>query len=218
MSTPLPAVPGVIKMAVNQILGDDLHVENILHYRYGTGGAPLTAAQLQVMCDQARAHWVAGIIPLQSNRVSFQSIQCTDLETPTSLEGVSAGAPVVGGTATAPMPAATALCISRRSATRSRSARGRIYLCGVTEANLFDAQHFTAALVSNFTIAIDGFDSLLAADTIPLHPVIVSYYSGTDATIPGRKPKPIRRTTPATFPVTSTDGVTRVATQRRRGR
>jgi hypothetical protein len=68
----------------------------------------------------------------------------------------------------------------------------------------------------------DAFEAMntamVTAVPIWLGFAVLSYYSGTDRTIPGHRPKPILRPFPIATVVTSWTGRIRIANQRRRNR
>lgn len=217
MSTPLPPVAQVFRVRVTQALGDDLHIDNIFYCQYGLTFAPLTAAQVLALANQIFAAWHTRIMPMQCNVLTLESVTVTDLHTATGFEATSTTAPVVGSVATQAVTAATSMVVTLRTAVRGRSFRGRLYLAGFPVSQVATAQTWGATATTNAGANM----SLLAGDIAILTPVsalmcITSFYSGTDATIPGRRPVPIRRITPVATTITTFLGDQRIGSQRRR--
>lgn len=212
---PLPPVAQTLKLAFSHSLGDDLNVENVLYAQYAAAG-PLTATQVQTAANEAFTAWQAGPLTLMTSSVSFLSVTATDLHTATGFQETSTHAATPGtGTGTTEA-AAVALVTGFRTAIRGRSFRGRAYLAGMAEGNRSTPQIWLPGLVTAAETAWTAFNASMAGAALPLTHAVVSYFSGTDATIPGHRPKPIRRVTPLSNPVTLYVVDSRVGSQRRR--
>lgn len=219
MSTPLPAVPNTVRFRMTQTLGDDLNLDNILYATYGSVLAPLTAAQVQTLADKMFSIWTTRVTALQCSVLSLASVTCTDLDTITGFEQTSTHIPVAGSVGTQAVTAATSMVVTLKTDLRGRSFRGRQYLAGLPVSGVATAQTWGGTITTNFGTALSNVAGDLEIGAAPVVTMaICSFYSGTDATIPGRRPVPIRRITPVTTPVTSWKGELRIGSQRRRNR
>jgi hypothetical protein len=98
------------------------------------------SADAQDLLDLAAAwvaEWVINIKPYIALEVSLNSVKVTDLTTNTSpTVTYTTGLPQFGAQTGALLPNNVSLAVTRRTALRGRSQRGRIYWPGFTEPNV----------------------------------------------------------------------------------
>jgi hypothetical protein len=206
----LPPVPQVVKAEVLHVTGV-IPVVNVLHFLATSG--TIAPGDVQTFASRLVTAWATNLMPRQTSQVTLQAIRVTDL---TSLTGeqVLQGGITAGSRTGSYMAASTAACITHRTATRSRSARGRTFIGGVSVSDTTTSQQLSTGALTAYLNAWAAFKT--AANTAgsgasALQLVVVSYYSGTD--VNGR---PLLRTTPVVYPVTLETMDTRLDTQRRR--
>jgi len=214
----LPPSHNTVKLNVKMTLGDDTDVENVLHGVYNSSFAPLAVANCQAIGDALAAAWTARVMPLISHEVTLQNVTCTDLDVATGNQTVSAGG-ASGGDSAPVGQASGCLVVTEHTATRGRSYRGRVYVPGMSTAARAFPQLWDVARAEAMEDAFESMNTdMVGAVAYWLAFAVLSYYSGTDATIPGKRPKPILRGFPIASPVTSWTGQIRIANQRRRNR
>lgn len=142
---------------------------------------------------------------------SLDEVQVYDLDPDPGPDGLTAATGVDGEATVDPMPAEVAICITKRTATRGRAGRGRMYLGGLSgtagDADGFLPGLLTAALVSGFEEHFRQFDVELGDN---LSMIVISQYASVSP--PG----------PPYLPTTYSDVLdltvdNRFDTQRRRG-
>jgi hypothetical protein len=192
-------------------------MNSVLHVEYDSSFAPLTQANVQAVANKMRDTWVAQMMPQQTSQLTLDTVTATDLDTLTGNQAVaSSGA--VGGDASPAAGASLCMLVQLRTPIRGRSYRGRCYIPGIGQSERATPQTWNAAFAETCE---DNFENM-QADLIGMGAptpggfCVVSYYSGTDKTIPGKRPKPIRRTVPIATVCTFFVGNQRIASQRRR--
>jgi hypothetical protein len=204
--TPLPAVPGVIK--VEWLWSQDgIPAANVLHVGYS--GGPPVSGDLNTLATALVAGWWTGpTAELWSSETTFMGMRLTDLSSDTGAVGEE---PVEdpGTNTEGVMPAQACTLINFQIVRRYRGGHPRMYL----PAPAFGFQDGPAAWLSTYLTAVTtAFGGYVAAtgvatagDTDLTGPVNVSYVSGGDV-----------RVDPVVDSITgfSVNGV--VATQRRR--
>lgn len=129
-------VPGPnIAQAEIRMVQDSQQIENVLYFDMGGVATPSDYEQLAFDLWQ---WWAADRAPLTAPQVSLVEVYVTDLTSDTapvySYTGTSG--PITGTAASAVLPANVTICVSFRTAGRGRSARGRNYVPGLTEADV----------------------------------------------------------------------------------
>jgi len=208
---PLPAVPGVIRFAV-QGLDDGADWVNVLHWRY-TGTAP-TGPNLTALSSTLLTAWSTHIGPLMSTGCSIETVKATDLASPTGAQTTFA-ATEPGTRAGAPLPASTAMLISKTVALRYRGGHPRSYLCVGVQPDLDSSRQWTPG----FATAAEGSYSAMAAavtgqvagGTTLGGECVVSYVDKAVNPV-----SPFRRAVPLVLDVLTIIARTALATQRKR--
>lgn len=130
---PFIPVPSVV-MAELIYSWDNSICENVLHYQVGAGVHD--AADMLLLGNKLVDLWNTGLKAVMPATLQLNAVTLTDLTTATAaVVNVSVGLPVTGTSVSSSMPNSVALVITKRTAKRGRSYRGRIYHPGLTEAN-----------------------------------------------------------------------------------
>lgn len=176
--------------------------QNVIHYEKS---ASWTAAQLLELCALVKTAYVAGLHFRMSNQLSLIEIKATDLSTQTGPSVTyTTGLPDVGAKVSASLPNNVAIVITKRTALRGRSFRGRIYHPGLTEGDVTGnivASGELASIIGNWTSLLTGNLS----GPIPYDMVVVS-----------RQNNGAILTTGVTTPITNLSSDGSVDSQRRR--
>jgi len=130
-------VPNAVQVDLFQ-LWDNQQVENVLHFQ---PSIPLTPTLYSELAAHLVTWWNANLKVLMPTTLQLSQIKVTDLTTQFSpVLNYSTGLPIVGTTASASLPGNCALVITKRTALRGRSFRGRIYQPGMVEAVVTNSQ------------------------------------------------------------------------------
>lgn len=108
--------------------------QNVLHYRIATGW---DADKLQTLCTDAIAEWIAGPRLQVCTNLSLISVKATDLSTQIGPVHVSTvGLPSAGSLTPPSTTNNVALVVTKRTASRGRSFRGRIFHPGLANGDI----------------------------------------------------------------------------------
>jgi hypothetical protein len=108
--------------------------QNVLHYLKAT---PWTAAQLEELAEEAADLWTVqfpGVMPTTLSLIEVVATDLSDQFGPSITHGT--GLPVAGTNASPSLPNNVALVVTKRTASRGRSFRGRIYHPGLVESQV----------------------------------------------------------------------------------
>lgn len=158
-------VPGVCRFAINAVFSGR-EVVNILDMRIdttGTGTDRIDAIidQAKVIIESVTDH----LTPVQTNDLTYNSVSWVDLDeddgsTGETSEGNGAVTwPDAGNITTGPTPSNVAVLVTKET-TRLRGHRnGRMYLCGVPEADSNDAapNDLGGGALTSWQTAVDDF-------------------------------------------------------------
>jgi hypothetical protein len=141
-----------------------------------------------------------------SDTINLREVVATDMSQQNGSQAVYAPDTTTVGLQTgAALPNEVAFCVSLRSGSRGRSARGRWYTLSVVQAQMVDDNFLTPTAAGEFVADINALLAIIEGDSYL--PVIVSYRSGG---IP-------RPGGPVYFPITNATAVDAgVDSQRRR--
>lgn len=110
--------------------------ENVFYFEAGTVPNLLDMPSL---LDQCRLAWSNNLRALIAPTVSLVEMKATDLSAQTGfVHQTSVGLPMSGTSASASLPNNCSLVMTKRTALRGRSFRGRTYIIGLTEALVTD--------------------------------------------------------------------------------
>lgn len=220
--TPLPDVPGVLKLDLSYLVGIDATALNRLFWTY-TGGPPSNSD-----CDLLAAHvgsaWSDQLSGMFGASTTLESVSCVDLTTLDSGEGISVSAD--GGTRSGgDLPGGACALIGYTIDRRYRGGKPRTYLAAGTDTDLLNRQTWTTDFIGEMNTQWPLFVAEVSAGAVGSTAfgaqVMVSYYSGTHATPSPTNPdrqvnRPVRRDTPVVNPIQFAACRPHVASQRRR--
>jgi hypothetical protein len=221
---PLPPVPNVFLIQFKHTYSNDTDVACRVHCAF-TGGSPSgtdLATYAQHIMSQASATWASSM----STAVTLTLVTVIDLSSPTGAVGTSSTS-VPGTRAGGELPASTCVLWNQKVARRYRGGKPRVYLPWGVATDLLDAQHWSAAAITNFQ---SGLGNVIAAlQGVVVGPATtgtlrnVSYYQGSTATLTGTgtayergHTRSTPRATPLVDALTANTINPRPASQRRR--
>lgn len=185
----MPFVPAAnTVMAELRYLMNGEQAENTLYFDRTPG--TVSAGILPTVGGLLANWWSTAYAPLVSTQVELNEIYLTDLTTATSPTYTFAPTvAIVGGDASPPLPKNVSLAVSFRTAGRGRSARGRNYVYGLTEADV-TGDTVSSTTEGSFQTAYNALITALSSEGFTW--VVVSRYSNG-----------VARTTALKQPVTS---------------
>lgn len=157
MGTPLPNVPGAVRLQYHFSLGTDANV--MTHLYFAGGVSSLTTADLQAFTNLARSSYVTNCLPLSTNNVKLGQVVGTDLTTTTSLQ-VVAGGSNQGTRALSSGPASVCVLTNFKIARRYRGGKPRVYWPWGNSGDNSDPDTWSASFV---TLCQNGINALVAA-------------------------------------------------------
>ena len=173
----MPFVPAdnVIGVEMRMRL-DSQRVENTLYFYKVTGW---TAADVPVVFNALLVWWNTYYSVPVSNQLSLNEIKVTDLSSPTgfAFEIPTPTPKPTGDSAEPAAPNNVALCVSFRTGSRGRSARGRNYVPGIPKTAI-TANTVDALTVSGIAAAYNQL--LTVADGLGADWVVVSRFTAGD--------------------------------------
>lgn len=168
-----------------------------------TATAPYNQATAQALADDIDAWAVTGLRPNISNQVVYDHVEVRGLEFENDVFAMASAGAGAGGIGTPSLPTNVAFAVKRSSALTGRSARGRVYWFGLSEADV-GGNGLSQVRGDAIVAALEDMNAAIVI--LGLTPVIVSRFSNL-------QPRP----TGVTFDITGwsyTDLV--VDTQRKR--
>lgn len=216
----LPDVPAVFRIDHIFKVGEDLVAKCRTFVQY-SGTAP-TGTQLNTLATAIGSNWSSHVAAYQSSNGELETINCTDLTTPTSAFGTAAPA-VAGGNGHA-FPTAAACTLEKfHIGRRYRGGHARIYWPLGTTNDQADAQTWGTTYVTNVTSALQAYAAANGASgwagAGTLAQVQVSYYTGftvhTGTTGRARNVATVRAT-PVVDQITTSSVSIGIASQRKR--
>lgn len=197
---PFVPVPDTL-MAELRFISQGQKIENTLYFQ---GSAGVSASLASDLGDALISWWDTQFQPITSDTMALVEVFLTDLSDATSFTvSDTAGLPNAGASTTEPLPANVAHCVSFRTAQRGRSARGRNYIAGMTEADT------NGSLISSTIVAdhVTAYTILLGAG---------AFVAGLEWVVVSRFHNGVARTTGLAIPVTNVLSVDAVVDSQRR--
>lgn len=138
--------------------------QNVLHY---VKASPWLTTHMEELAENLKDIWDAQIKAVVSSTLLLSSIRVTDLSSETgAVINYSLGLPIAGTDVSPSLPNNCAIVITKRTLLRGRSYRGRLYHCGLTEANVV-GNTVNSGVVSGLVTRYSNFISVpltVAAD------------------------------------------------------
>ena len=140
--------------------------ETVLHY---VKASPWDVSLLTDLCESAVLEWDAAFQTQMPSTLSLIGVRATDLASQTgAVVNYGTGLPLAGSGASPSLPNNVALVVTKRTALRGRSYRGRLYHPGLNEAQVTGnvvAPSSVASIIvlwNNYlSLAITGDEALL---------------------------------------------------------
>jgi len=167
---PFQAVPDTVEVLVSGTF-NGIPWQNTFYYNYVT---PPDEEQLGDLLDDLNDVITSDWLPLMPANVAVTSLYARDLASEVAAQALLGLIGSVGSASGAALPTFNSLAISRRSGFTGRSARGRIFWVGFTEAQVSD-NTVDGTVLNDIVAAIEAFDA--AANLASFTPVIVSRYT-----------------------------------------
>ena len=151
----MPFVPAVNVCQAELVFNWDGNiVENVLHYASET---PFAIADMSLLGQDLVDWWNANLKGYSPSTLQLINVKLTDLSTQTSpVVNYAVSLPLVGTAGSPSLPNSVACVITKRTALRGRSFRGRIYHAGLGEGqvtgNSVSPSHVTA-LITAYNLA-----------------------------------------------------------------
>lgn len=197
---PFIPAPNIVQVEVRALF-DSQQVENVFTIDALTAVTPTIVTNIATLV----AGWAGSqYFPLLPEAISLTETFARDLTTSDGAQAtIVPDPPVVGGNGTTPAPNETTFCVSLRSASSGRSARGRKYVLGLNK-ELVTGNHINATLRGQF---VSVFDSLRADIATEGWQWVVVSYRHAGAVRPGG---------PVYYPITTVVSVDDVVDSQRR--
>lgn len=168
---PFVPAPNIVSCEIRALF-DGQQVENRINIDVGQSPTEATCGAVADIVGQ----WVIdSYAPLLPSAVVLREVYVKSLESQEGAEATYVFDPFLpGGRAEAPMPNETTLCLSLRSGSIGRSARGRTYVLGICKVSQV-GNNIVPVDGEAFRSAFDQLRVLLTASELPYQWVIVSY-------------------------------------------
>lgn len=132
--------------------------QNNMAFEFGAG---YDTSDLQNLSDELSTFWASEIMPLLSADVKLTEVHVRGLANDPDVEAfATASIPTTGGIGSNVLPASVAACLRLTSGFIGRSTRGRLYLAGLSDADVNDddiAGATRALLVNAFANLLPGY-------------------------------------------------------------
>lgn len=199
----LPSIPAVAKVLLKYTLGGDTNVLNRLFFTF-TGAA--TNALLNTWCGTIGTQWATHMAPTVMPALALEDVEAQDLTSTMGAVGIAT--PAAGGSLSSTlMDAGTAIVIKFNIASHYRGGHPKIYLPGIGESYLSNAQTLatgpTATLLTNWAAFMAAIISGAPGGLGTVAHCVPHYFSGWhEVTGPTGRPK-ARSTVVSGTPVTT---------------
>lgn len=219
--TALPPLPKVIQFKIFTNDHGNSNVQNVLYFSY-TGS--LAATDLQTLCNNLVAAWVANILPKLVNTNSILGVTGDDLSSDTAPKSASTSV-VSAGTVTPPsITSGAAFVIGHDTSRKYKGGHSRSYITGLPTSDLADGNTWSAAAQTAILSAWNAFVTAFTQTLVPaavgaLTQVVAHRYGktpGSPVLALGSGSKSVPLTTPFADPVTASVANPQVGSQRRR--
>lgn len=161
---PLPPLPGAVRIRIQQTLGG-VNLQQVQHAIRSGAQTPWTQADVDQLAGNVRAVWVSNFIPLQVTALNLGAVVVEDLSSATGPVGTASGS-TNGTDAGAPLSANAAACISWKIARRYRGGHPRMYVGGIAQTRLTNANTWLPAFVTAVDAAAEAFRTAINATVL----------------------------------------------------
>lgn len=161
---PLPPLPGAVRIRIQQSMAG-VNLQQVQHAIRSGAQVPWTQADVDVLAGNVRAVWVNNFIPLQVTALTLGSVVVEDLSSATGPVGTATGS-TAGTDAGAPLSANAAACISWKINRRYRGGHPRMYVGGIAQTRLSNANTWLPAFVTAVDAAAEAFRTAVNATVL----------------------------------------------------
>lgn len=221
--TPLPAVPGVLRVRLlsEEYPGYQAGFRFFLEY---TGGPPANS-DLDALATSVASHWNTEFASFTTTNAALTSVLVEDLSSTSGASGEWTGTDT-GTDSNAPLPVEACAVLNFKIGRRYRGGKPKSFLPIGTTVSLSTTHTFTTGFRNAVDAAWTAFMGALLGSTfgstLLVNHVSISYYEGFDAvqnpvTLRYRN-IPRKRTTPLIDQITGHETASFVGSQRRRTR
>ena len=147
---------GQVAEVVMTFLLDGQEVKHVFHFMDATAPEPWDATSLGAVAELAATHWNTHVAPVSSAALVLRDVVATSLSSATAPAVTHVPLGVSGDMTGGVAPNNVAFCVSLRTTDRGRSARGRLYMAGIT-TSVFLANTVTEAWATNVLAAWTAF-------------------------------------------------------------
>jgi len=216
----LPAVPSVVRVDLNQSMGEDVHVLNRLFYHFGGALSNADAATwANTIQTDMGTDWAGAV----HSDWGLLEVVVTDLTSATAAVGIAAST-VIGSEPGTVLPAEDSMVFEYKVARRYRGGKPKSFTTGHVSARMLDPQRWApaqlSALLSQWTTFLGHIASHAPAAVGAVTHVNVSYFSGFTVVISpttGRaRNVPTLRGSPVVDTVIAVTADPKIGAQRRR--
>lgn len=155
----LAPAPNVIRVSIEQTLGDDTFVTNVVHLSSPDAG-PYTGNGLKQLAEGVYTQWLACFRDEQAKELHYTHAVAKDLSVADGAEATFVPtAPTAGSSGNTSLPANCALVVSWKEASSYRGGHPRSYLAGIPTDATVDPQHVSAAYATAIQTGANEFQA-----------------------------------------------------------
>jgi len=160
-------IPNCMEVKLNWSTAGHLW-NNVVHGVY-SAQRPINPALPEQLFSaiKAAAGTTAWMTHLNSD-TSLLGVSMKDLHTPNQAEFGSTGLPMIGTGTGVTLPLSLALVVTLRTAQAGQGYRGRVYLCGLTDADLLTSTRWSDAAGTAGVGFVDALRSAMDGNTVPM--------------------------------------------------
>lgn len=149
---------GVCRAVIGQtLLGEE--ISNTMWFKKDG----YTFTDQQILAGVLWTAWASEVMPLMSSALALLRVQVYDMTSESAPVAIQTSTPVLGTSTADPVPPHTAMVVTLRTAGRGRSARGRLFISGFSEASI-DGGEFPQAVRDTVVEAIENVHAAAAVE------------------------------------------------------
>lgn len=176
-------INGCAKVSLNYTFAGEL-AQNTLAFVQDPITPNIPSSELDALCEAVYLWWQVNMAPLIANTVELRNCEAVDLTGQYAAYGAHVPVSPASGSLAKSLPNNVTICVSFRTASRGRRARGRVFLPGVSEDRTSGPNAITAAHAGNVLSAFNQLVLEVNNNTSPTSwkHVIASRAGGIGAT------------------------------------
>lgn len=173
-------IPGCIEVSL-LFSSSGRNFKNVLHGNLAAAG-PINPSLPETLFTGFKTQLTSSGFGAQlSSGTSFTGVTVKDLRAPNNPVYLSTGAAVPGTGAATQLPINDAFVVTLRTGQSGRGFRGRVYLSGLIAASSIDGRTFIGATATAALAFINGVNSVMTTNSIPLVVAQRALAAGTDS-------------------------------------